>query len=100
MPWGRQLTNSPRGRPASKVTGIDIFPENDMTHPQPHTIAITGAGTGIGAACARRFAARGDRVQRELLPLRKDGRHRVNVARSGSGAKWFPAPQNDARVKL
>ena len=30
-----------------------------MTHPQPRTIAITGAGTGIGAACARRFAARG-----------------------------------------
>ncbi|WP_262390074.1 SDR family NAD(P)-dependent oxidoreductase, partial [Burkholderia arboris] len=33
-----------------------------MTHPQPRTIAITGAGTGIGAACARRFARRGDRV--------------------------------------
>lgn len=33
-----------------------------MTHPQPRTIAITGAGTGIGAACARRFAARGERV--------------------------------------
>ncbi|NIF14743.1 3-oxoacyl-ACP reductase, partial [Burkholderia sp. Ax-1735] len=27
-----------------------------MTHPPPRTIAITGAGTGIGAACARRFA--------------------------------------------
>lgn len=33
-----------------------------MTHPPPRTIAITGAGTGIGAACARRFARRGDRV--------------------------------------
>ncbi|MBE2970965.1 SDR family NAD(P)-dependent oxidoreductase, partial [Burkholderia cepacia] len=33
-----------------------------MTHPPPRTIAITGAGTGIGAACARRFARGGDRV--------------------------------------
>ncbi|NIF45658.1 SDR family NAD(P)-dependent oxidoreductase, partial [Burkholderia sp. Tr-862] len=33
-----------------------------MTHPPPRTIAITGAGTGIGAACARRFAARGEHV--------------------------------------
>ncbi|NTX30855.1 SDR family NAD(P)-dependent oxidoreductase, partial [Burkholderia pyrrocinia] len=33
-----------------------------MTHPPPRTIAITGAGTGIGAACAHRFASRGDRV--------------------------------------
>ena len=33
-----------------------------MTHPTPRTIAITGAGTGIGAACARRFTRRGDRV--------------------------------------
>ncbi|KAB0649295.1 SDR family oxidoreductase, partial [Burkholderia territorii] len=33
-----------------------------MAPPQPRTIVITGAGTGIGAACARRFAARGDSV--------------------------------------
>ncbi|KWE64894.1 3-oxoacyl-ACP reductase [Burkholderia ubonensis] len=33
-----------------------------MTHPPPRTIVITGAGTGIGAACARRFAGRGDRI--------------------------------------
>ncbi|KVN36754.1 3-oxoacyl-ACP reductase [Burkholderia pyrrocinia] len=33
-----------------------------MTHPHPRTIAITGAGTGIGAACVRRFARHGDRV--------------------------------------
>ncbi|KVH67356.1 3-oxoacyl-ACP reductase [Burkholderia ubonensis] len=33
-----------------------------MPHPPPRTIVITGAGTGIGAACARRFAGGGDRV--------------------------------------
>ncbi|WP_010089705.1 SDR family NAD(P)-dependent oxidoreductase, partial [Burkholderia ubonensis] len=33
-----------------------------MPHPPPRTIVITGAGTGIGAACARRFAGRGDRI--------------------------------------
>ncbi|KWK80011.1 3-oxoacyl-ACP reductase [Burkholderia ubonensis] len=33
-----------------------------MPHPPPRTIVITGAGTGIGAACARRFAGRCDRV--------------------------------------
>ncbi|KVP00612.1 SDR family NAD(P)-dependent oxidoreductase [Burkholderia ubonensis] len=33
-----------------------------MPHPPPRTIVITGAGTGIGAACARRFAGHGDRV--------------------------------------
>ncbi|MBN3791009.1 3-oxoacyl-ACP reductase, partial [Burkholderia sp. Ac-20353] len=33
-----------------------------MTQTHPRTIVITGAGTGIGAACARRFAGLGDRV--------------------------------------
>jgi len=44
------------------VTGNATLPENDLKHLPPRTIAITGAGTGIGAACARRFAARGDNV--------------------------------------
>ncbi|EMH4388631.1 SDR family NAD(P)-dependent oxidoreductase, partial [Burkholderia multivorans] len=33
-----------------------------MRAARPRTIVITGAGTGIGAACARRFARGGDRV--------------------------------------
>ena len=59
-----------------------------MTHPTPRTIAITGAGTGIGAACARRFARRGDRVvligRRQAA--RRAGRRNGRLALAGDAA--------------
>lgn len=55
-----------------------------MTHPFPPAeghIVITGAGTGIGEACARRFAAQGARVA--LIGRRREPLERVAAATGG-----------------
>ncbi len=50
--------------------------------PMSHTVFITGASNGIGAACARAFAAKGDRV--------------ILAARSADALQSLAADLNDA----
>lgn len=59
----------------------------------PKTIVITGAARGIGAACARRFAARGDRVA--LLGLEPDTLREL-AAECGTDAIAVEADVRDA----
>ncbi|WP_261325512.1 SDR family NAD(P)-dependent oxidoreductase, partial [Burkholderia contaminans] len=67
-----------------------------MTHPQPRTIVITGAGTRIGAACARRFARRGDRV---VLIGRRQAPLDALAAETGGRARAGGAPRPPAGAR-
>src|SRR5262245_57145627 len=65
----------------------------EQVHKMPKTIVITGAARGIGAACARRFAARGDRVA--LLGL-EPVTLRETAAECGADAIALAADVRDA----
>ena len=58
-------------------------------------VVITGAGTGIGAACARRFASQGDRVV--LIGRRREPLERLAGEIGGPGPCWRGA-RSDASV--
>lgn len=65
---------------------------NELT---PRTILITGAARGIGAACARRFAGRGDNVV--LVGLEPEALHAVR-AECGERALAIEADIRDAEA--
>ncbi|MFF2350971.1 SDR family oxidoreductase [Kitasatospora sp. NPDC058115] len=54
--------------------------------PPPRTVVVTGAGAGVGRACVREFAARGDR-----LVLTGRGRAGLRAAAAEAGQAGAPA---------
>ena len=63
----------------------------------PLTVFVTGASAGIGAACARAFAARGDRV---ILSARSAGRLRDLEAEIDGDTLVLPLDVTDADAHL